>query len=117
MKNTTRVQCSEPGCREFTVFAYETVKDRRCPRAIQRRATWKCTRHFQANRVMSPTDTHKEITYTATRINGSLYWTSDDAVLKTGFNYSPAHKAFAKDFPEGTTLRITAKITLPDFTL
>ncbi len=36
-----------------------------------------------------------------------LYWDS------MGFVHGPGFRAFAKDFPEGTVIRVTAEIILP----
>lgn len=51
MNRMIRIQCSEQGCREAAIFAYETVTEMRSRHEIQRRANWKCVRHSFAHRV------------------------------------------------------------------
>lgn len=43
-----------------------------------------------------------------------LFWIGEGESSGSGFTFGPGFKAFATDFPEGTQLRITAEVVIPD---
>ena len=78
---------------------------------------WKCIRHSQPDRVLSPTNSVRKVTAVATKskntnLNGKLFW-EGKGFLNSSFVSGPGFKVFANDFPEGTTLTVTATITTP----
>lgn len=58
----------------------------------------------------------REHVLTATRLPHlpeHLFWIASDEKSGSGLTFGPGFKAFAKDFPEGTRLVITARIEAP----
>lgn len=108
-----RCACGHPGCTEFGNYVCGTRAEMT---DIQRRYhpdKWRCTRHFQPENVLMPnnltriTEYRNEIVLYERSPLG-LFWNG-----KSGFEFGPGFKAWAKDFPEGTVLRVTAEIVLP----
>lgn len=94
--------CAEPGCVEVIRFTYRTRAEyleleRCCPR--------RCVRH-----------THPEQTLSRTRVSAGASFISDGEIwrggpgLQSGLLHGPGFKAYAKDFPPGTAINITATI-------
>lgn len=108
-------RCAVGGCREVSITNYEYKRD--YTEAVQREAgkPWHCTRHTKPDEVLSASNTERTATVVAGTCDGKysfLTWEGDGS----GFIYGPGFRAWAQDFPAGTKLTITAKITLPDVT-
>lgn len=110
-------RCAEEGCRETSLTHYEYKRD--YAEAVRREAgqqPWKCSRHAKPEEVLSPTNL--EVTYVSepswdqlSDHTGQLigrYWG------RSGYVYGPGFRAWAKDFPAGTQLVITARAVLPE---
>src|SRR5215213_7766612 len=120
---TMQLKCNVPGCTERTGF-HEFTTRRDYAEAAQRYAKrpYRCTRHTRPDEVLS--DSNAELTTvlvasTSTRYPTltDLFWHPEDnpaAPLASGYSYGPGFKAYAKDFPPGTRLVITARIELPE---
>ena len=111
-----RAQCAEPRCGEITFWTYANQSDRRDHLRRLAETPWRCTRHTQPDRVLSVENATREYVVTATRLlhlPDHLFWIADDEKSGSGFTFGPGFKAFAKDFPEGTRLVVTARIETP----
>ena len=109
-----RYNCAETGCSE----RYRTVAD---TRALERdirvryaKHPWRCTRHTYPDEVLSASNTTRTTVLTAQRLERypdlpDLFWGES-----SGFSFGPGFKAYAKDFPPGTKLIVTARIELPE---
>lgn len=103
----SRFPCAHPGCPEVANYESHTRSEQA---ETQRRyyGKWRCVRHSQPQEVLGPGNlliVHEE---TSRQEPHGRYWGH------SGFQYGPGFKAFAKDFPAGTVLRVTAEIILPD---
>lgn len=102
----SRFECAEPGCTEHSNFTSRT----RAEQAETYRnyyGKWRCTRHSRPDELL--TLQRRKITseiVSDERPHG-VYWGNN------GFVFGPGFKAFSKDFPPGTTLRVTAEVILP----
>jgi hypothetical protein len=74
---------------------------------------WRCVRHSMPESVLSITNNirtqdmvNKPVLYDEKLLG--LFWDGS-----SGFLSGPGFRAFAKDFPEGTVLRVTAEVILP----
>lgn len=105
-KHTARGRCQWDGCTE-TFFVTDLTSSERVE--IESRP-WYCVRHTNADEVLSPKSTERRFMAVATpsEIADGLFWGG-----RSGFIYGPGFKAYAKDFPAGTIIEVTAKIILP----
>jgi hypothetical protein len=111
---TIRYACAVTGCSEN----YRTVADTRAlERDIRDRYAkhpWRCTRHTYPDEVLSTSNSTRTTVLTAERSKrypdlSDLFWSEG-----SGFQHGPGFKAYAKDFPPGTKLIVTARIELPE---
>jgi hypothetical protein len=106
-----RFKCGHPGCEEFARYEAD---NRQHAIDLEKRygfGKYRCVRHSQPDSVLS-VDKPKIVDELRSieKPNG-LYWGKETAF--SGFAHGPGFKAFAKDFPDGTVLRVTAEIILP----
>jgi hypothetical protein len=95
-----RCQCGYPGCTDFGNYVCET---RAGITVIQRRYypdKWRLIRTTEYRNDVVISERGNDII--------GLFWNG-----KSGFEFGPGFKAWSKDFPEGTILRVTAEILLP----
>ena len=112
----SRFECGHAGCAEIANYEAHTRADQ--TKLYQRygNGKWRCSRHSQPLEVLgadNPCTTHEVVCsehFSSGRSIG-LYWGEGGGA--SGFNYGPGFRAFAKDFPIGTRLRVTAEIILP----
>jgi hypothetical protein len=101
-----RVVCSHPECREGATYRFDTKRDLNESHTLKTRATWKCVRHTDPERVLSTSNAQTVYAETSSRgPAGRLYWGG-----RSGFVYGPGFKAWADDFPEGARIVITARV-------
>lgn len=106
-----RFQCGHEGCTEFARYEAD---NRSHSIDLQKRygnGQWKCVRHSQPNEVLSSENIKLVEEMKVIVEPHGLYWGKEKAF--SGFAHGPGFKAFAKDFPPGTVLRVTAEIVLP----
>lgn len=109
-----RFRCAEPGCEEHVNYETSTREEQRRLWQRQQSHPYRCTRHSQPDELLSaqrPRIVH-EIASKRQRTDSGV----DIGVYRGnwGMLHGPGFKAFAKDFPEGTVLRVTAEIILPE---
>lgn len=109
-EKTATLRCVEPGCGEYGHFSYRTREDYNNLSRTYREG-WRCTRHRSPDKVLTPDNPERTRELVAMPIEGiaGLFW---DGL--NGFSHGPGFLAWAKDFPEGTRLIVTARIILPE---
>lgn len=110
-----RATCGHSGCGEFARYEADNRKHYIELSTRYGNGRWLCTRHSKPNEVLSPENPKTVEELRVIDSNGSLYWGKDKA--GSGFSNGPGFKAFAKDFPPGTVLRVTAEVISPDAAL
>lgn len=105
-KHITQLQCIETDCKERSFYESATRAEQR--QAECRAEGWHCVRHARPAEVL--TSDRRLITYEVVSQRGTigLYWNG------FGFLYGPGFKVYPDDFPEGTMLRVTAEVILPE---
>ncbi len=107
-----RFVCGHEGCTESANYRYQTRRDLVESFELKNYSDgrWRCIRHSRPNEVLSfenPATSH-ELTVEQTQ-HGRYFGSS-------GFIFGPGFKAFAKDFPAGTKVIVTATLIAPDAT-
>lgn len=105
-KYALRCKCVTDGCTETARYEYDSRAD--YDQGARRNIQWKCNRHTRPDEVLSAQERIKTVTYELTELEHGKYWDGT-----SGFVYGPGFKAYGKDFPVGTLIRVTAEIILP----
>lgn len=115
-KHYLTVRCTEVGCTENRNYHFTNRKDYQD--AISEYKNWKCLRHsdYSKNRIMSLESPKKEkiLINTKSKTNEYLFWANEEGKLGSGFQSGPGFQIWSKDFPEGTILKVTAEVILPN---
>ena len=101
-----RFECAHEGCRDWVIFDADTRKEQ----ADQQRRysrTWLCMRHSQPDQVLGVSNRVRVYECASDERPHGVYWGH------FGFVSGPGFRAYAKDFPPGTVLRVTAEAILP----
>lgn len=112
MKRTVRVKCGHEGCNEFALYEADNKADANRIWETYGGGKWRCSRHNRPDEVLSATNTQTLCTMKVFEFPHGKFWGTDKA--SNGFIYGPGFKGFATDFPAGTIIEVTAKITLPE---
>ena len=108
------LRCAEPGCTETAHYVYSSRKAAR--EADKDRDEYRCVRHICPDHILSPTNLRRVLVVKNGKsakypnLDG-LFWDGD--ALTSSFFYGPGFKAYADDFPAGTTITVTAEVNLP----
>jgi hypothetical protein len=107
-----RPQCEEDGCTERAYYVLRTRREYdQTIQGLQRRGGWRCVRHTKADEVLSAENPVRETTLASYEASyGRFFAPEGQAKGGSGFVYGPGFKAFAKDFPPGTRLVVTARL-------
>jgi hypothetical protein len=104
---TARFKCGHEGCNEYALYYAD---DRQHYLELQNRyggGKWKCTRHPKPDELLSIYSTVRVKEQTVRKTRRGQFWDH------SGFIFGPGFRAFARDFPVGTKIRVTAEIILP----
>lgn len=107
-KRMFRVMCGHDGCAEYGHFE---VMDRAHGITLDQRygaKKWRCVRHSQPDEMLSLTNMTRMVEVVSREEPHGRYFGN------WGFVSGPGFKVFARDFPPGTKLRVTAEIILPE---
>jgi hypothetical protein len=109
---SSNLYCTEAksGCRENSFF--EATSRREYMERVQSYAKHpgRCLRHMRPGEVVSAEDPERTTTF----VSRDGYWHDVDTERKLSISGTgPGFKAFAKDFPEGTRLTVSARVELP----
>lgn len=110
-RHTMRVHCTHPaGCVEAAIYEYDSIREMRRCRGPHH-DTWRCTRHSKPEEVLSADSPERIARLECVEVDGNKFWRGEDgAGFMGGFKYGPGFKAYAKDFPEGAVLIVTAMV-------
>lgn len=109
----SRFECGHPGCSEFAHYESDTRAEQAGLYEKYANEKWRCIRHSKPDEVLSAVNNCivTEITSKVDEYEGrNLGMTFGFS----GFTSGPGFKAFANDFPAGTTIRVTAEVLLPN---
>lgn len=108
------VRCAEDGCRE-TAY-YEHANQREAREALQWRAKfpYRCSRHTRPDEVLAEDSPERVGVLTVHEESYGRFWLGEHDKSGSGSAHGPGFKAFAKDFPPGTRLVVTARIEPPE---
>ncbi|WP_175777600.1 hypothetical protein [Burkholderia anthina] len=105
-----RFICAHGGCGETVTYRFDTRRDLVSSYELKHYSggRWKCLRHSDPDRVLTVEnlETRHELVSTRSE-HGGLYFGGQ------GFISGPGFLLYAKDFPAGTKLIVTARIELP----
>lgn len=104
---TVRVRCAHPDCTEYAHFEASTRAEEATIYRDHGPGKWRCTRHHRADELLTPSSRKRTTEMALREEPHGKYWGS------SGFVFGPGFKAFGKDFPTGTVLRVTAEVILP----
>jgi hypothetical protein len=107
--------CAEPGCTEVTIVSCKTRK--RHIEAYSKYNGWKCLEHKYPERNLTPTNRKIICEITAKvpegwRHSPKLFW--HGGRITSGYASGEGWQANSDNFPEGSIIRITAEVILPD---
>lgn len=111
---TYRVYCGHPDCRETGFYTYSNRKELIDLEKRYGQEKWRCVRHTKPEDVLSIQNRKTQVDVLAAKSKkypemNHLFWNDG-----SGFIFGTGYQAYADDFPEGTILRVTAEIILPD---
>lgn len=104
----SRFECGHPGCCEVANYESATRAEQGKLYESYGNKKWRCVRHSQPDSVLGPDNLRRVYELTSDARPHGVYWGH------SGFVYGPGFRAFAADFPAGTTLRVTAEIIMPN---
>jgi hypothetical protein len=110
-----RLACAHEGCAERSYYVFDRREDqRRQERHLRKVGGWRCVRHTNPDAVLSDDNKAREQVLVSYATDHGKFWRLEGTEKSGGgFEYGPGFKAFAKDFPVGTRLVVTAHVELP----
>jgi len=104
-----RLVCGHEGCAETSNYRYQTKRDLMESFELKHYSDgrWRCIRHARPNEILSAGNPETRIELTVEQKEHGLYFGS------FGFISGPGFKAFAKDFPAGAKVVVSATLVLP----
>lgn len=103
-----RKQCEHEGCKVSVSYSFSS--HRMMVSSSEYKSKYYCMRHTNMSEILSGVITTTEVVLIANQLNGikGLFWNGE-----SGFISGPGFKAWADDFPAGTSLVVTARILPP----
>jgi hypothetical protein len=108
-------QCAHEGCTERAHYYFTTRREQQeTVREVNQRG-WRCARHQQPDEVLSAENPVRETVLVSYQESYGRFFRQEGAETGgNGFAYGAGFKVFAKDFPPGTRLVVTARVELPE---
>lgn len=107
--------CAHEGCPERAHFEYTSRREQQDHGKSLQQRPWRCVRHSRPDAVLSPESPVRETVLVSHEETYGLFWRAEGREKGgSGFVYGDGFKAFAKDFPAGTRLTITARVEVPE---
>lgn len=102
--------CAHEGCMERARYVYQTKRDLQESFELKNfsNGRWRCIRHSRPDEVLSAQNPKTRAELTVDEHPHGRYFGH------SGFISGPGFKAFAKDFPAGAKVIVTAELVLPD---
>jgi hypothetical protein len=105
-------KCTDNNCKEQQRFSYSTRAEEK--QGIERNKTWTCIRHQNPEQLITPNNTKTSVLIKCIKKNDHNYWQNEKHFgtdnCSSGFQHGNGYKVFAKDFPVGTVIRVTAEV-------
>lgn len=108
----TSVKCTAEGCTERDRYHFDTRADMARHFEREPQHTHKCIRHSRPDDVLSASNRVRVDVMTNFETDHGKFWGYERPF--SGFASGPGFRAFAKDFPPGTRIRVTTELLLPD---
>lgn len=108
-RHLTRVYCGHEGCTKTGDIESPTRREQSEDYKRYGNGQWRCDRHRRHEEVLSPIDRKRVTDWSISAKPHGKYWQSG-----TGIAHGPGFRAYADDYPEGTIIRVTAEIILPE---
>lgn len=104
-----RFVCGHDGCTESANYRYQTKRDLMESFELRNYSDgrWRCVRHSKPDEVLSATNKKTRAELVVEQKEHGRYFGH------SGFTFGPGFKAFAKDFPAGSKIIVTATLVLP----
>lgn len=104
------LRCTFDGCSETSSVGYANARER--GEAAERRKVWRCMRHrHDGLDVLSAERLSLTTTTSVIAKDYGQFWDT-----RAGIERGLGFQAWAKDFPPGTVLTVTASVSFPDET-
>lgn len=102
--------CGHDGCRETVTYRYQTKRDRTDSFEVRNfsNGRWRCIRHANPSEILSSMNCETRHELVVNELPYGKFFGN------AGFISGPGFKAFAKDFPVGSKVVVTAQLILPD---
>lgn len=102
--------CGHEGCSERSNWRYQTKRDMMESFELKHYSDgrWRCNRHSRPDEVLSAENASTRAEVAVVEHPHGKYFGN------FGFIHGPGFKAFAKDFPAGTKIVVTASLVFPD---
>ena len=102
--------CGHDGCKESANYRYQTRRDMMESFELKHysHGRWRCVRHSRPDEVLSASNPETRIEMVVEAKDHGRYFGSQ------GFVFGPGFKAFAKDFPPGARLIVSARLVIPE---
>jgi hypothetical protein len=108
-------RCKAEGCRESALISYDSKREAAELRARPYYIDYRCTRHSTPDKVLAPESGARQVVLVCAEETYGRFWRAEgETTGGNGFSFSEAHKAWAKDFPPGTRLYVTAYVVTPE---
>jgi len=110
-----RIKCTDKDCKEYSNYAYDTQREYALGYK-RHNNKWTCVRHTSPNELLSMSNMKTEQVLTCIELFYSgdktqsigHYWQKSEDLgtdkCQSSFQYGNGYKAYADDFPIGTTL-------------
>jgi hypothetical protein len=104
------VRCAEDGCRETAYYEHASQREAAESRQWRAKHPYRCLRHTRPGEVLTQDGTERVGVLTVYEESYGKFWRGETDKSGSGSAHGPGFKAFAKDFPAGTRLVVTARI-------
>lgn len=104
---TIRLVCAHEGCKDNSFTTATSRREEDEIRARYRKFPYRCVRHTNPDEVLSVENPERITAIISDERPHGTFWGN------FGFVAGPGFKAYARDFPPGTKLIVTARIELP----
>lgn len=107
-------RCKHEGCTESCLISYDTQAERREIAGRLYYRNYLCIRHANPEKLLTPESGAVQSVVVCEQREYGRFWVAEGSGSANGFSHSSAHNAYAKDFPPGTRLVVTAYTITPE---
>lgn len=107
------VRCAADGCRETAYYEHSSQREAAESRKWRAKHPYRCLRHTRPDEVLSEEAPERTSFVEVYEKPHGRFWRAEHETSGSGSASGPGFRAFAKDFPPGTRLVVTARIEMP----